>query len=741
MRCPQCQAINQPQAKHCVKCGTPLISAPSGQIRPGATLKGGYTYTIQRSLGQGGMGALYLAHRTIANRPHPVVIKEMLDYYDPGKPGEKERAQRRFEIEAATLASLSVAGIPQIYEYFSQAGRFYIVMQFIEGKNLESGLTHLDPNGKLIPGQPYSPEQVRQWGIEICRILQVLAGKNIVHMDIKPANLILDESGNIWLVDFGTVKAAGMAPPAGRAAKGKTSIYGTLGYAAPEQIAGQAEHRSDVYALAATLYHLLTDQQPPEPPDPFPKINRLPSDIAAALQKALTIDVRRRPTAAEFADLLQPPPAGMAAFRWQNGARSLQPASLAAMADQHWQEALEYLKDGDWEDWFRKNHQNHYAKTIRDTKARQSNPHLALDAVLRQLDPRFPAPSLHTNQTVIDAGMIPWRSFRRLDISLSNQGSGCLHGICVKTAPCLKLTPKEFIFHERCSLKLRIDTSNLTPSPQTQTYYLNLDAGTAGKLQIAIKFIVPEPELAIDTLELDFGKVARGAMLRDAFQVNNLGGSFFEGRISSDRPWAIARPPHFGCSPGSACPAQVDLSVGDLSYGEHQASIQVAAKAGDWEQVKMLILRLHVSPWKSFLKFWAPPLSFTSLVGTYGGFMGMILGSALGKLLYPLQGSLQPLLVGALLGGVSQMFFLALLGALGGISPLRGRLGLQEGAIFGFGFGAVSGAAAGLMAARLFDWLNLELQKNAVYDPFGALVGTASGLLLGASLALFSKKA
>ena len=117
-------------------------------------------YTILRPLGKGGMGAVYLASETIANQPRQVVVKEMLDYYDPVDPMGEQRAKQRFRDEAATLVSLNYAGIPQIFDYFSDENRNYIVMQFIEGQNLATGLSSRYFEGHVIPGKPYPANQV-----------------------------------------------------------------------------------------------------------------------------------------------------------------------------------------------------------------------------------------------------------------------------------------------------------------------------------------------------------------------------------------------------------------------------------------------------------------------------------------------------------------------------------------------------------------------------------------------------
>lgn len=106
------------------------------RLAPGALLKGG-DYRIVRSLTKGGMGAVYLAEdRRAFDRL--CVIKQMLEYYDPGDSDERIRAQRRFEEEGRTLASLNHPGIPEIYAFFRENGRYYLVMEYIRGENLET---------------------------------------------------------------------------------------------------------------------------------------------------------------------------------------------------------------------------------------------------------------------------------------------------------------------------------------------------------------------------------------------------------------------------------------------------------------------------------------------------------------------------------------------------------------------------------------------------------------------------
>jgi serine/threonine protein kinase len=139
-------------------------------------------------------------------------------------------------------------------------------MEYIEGDDLEQRLTHTDRQGRQIPGRACAEDEVIRWGIALCKVLEYLASLSpspVVHHDIKPANIILDKnSGEVRLVDFGTAKARLQQQAGGAVGMQQSSLYGTTGYAAPEQYRRTSEPRSDVYALAATLYHLATDDDP-----------------------------------------------------------------------------------------------------------------------------------------------------------------------------------------------------------------------------------------------------------------------------------------------------------------------------------------------------------------------------------------------------------------------------------------------------------------------------------------------
>ena len=131
-------------------------------------------------------------------------------------------------------------------------------------------------------------------------ILEYLAERKptpVIHHDIKPANLVLDKhGGDIRLVDFGTAQVRLAAQADARIGMHRSSIFGTAGYAPPEQYQGKSVPQSDVFALAATMYHLLTDDDPQQHPMSFPWPASLPAGLERAMARAVEPDLRKRST-------------------------------------------------------------------------------------------------------------------------------------------------------------------------------------------------------------------------------------------------------------------------------------------------------------------------------------------------------------------------------------------------------------------------------------------------------------
>lgn len=205
-------------------------------------------YEVLRICGRGGMSTVYLARDL---RFHHVerlcAIKEM----HVAAPDDRTRMLRiaNFEQEAAMLATLSHQAIPKIFDFFADGGLVYLVLEYIEGQNLESVIeesTEFLPEDTLI-----------SWALQILEVLAYLHDHQpepIVFRDLKPSNIMLRPDGKLSLIDFGIARTFQPLQ--------KGTMIGTEGYAPPEQYRGIAEPRGDLYALGATLHHIATRSDP-----------------------------------------------------------------------------------------------------------------------------------------------------------------------------------------------------------------------------------------------------------------------------------------------------------------------------------------------------------------------------------------------------------------------------------------------------------------------------------------------
>jgi hypothetical protein len=214
-------------------------------LTPDTILQG--RYRIVRQLGQGGMGAVYEA--VDQRLDTTVALKETL-FAD-------ERLRKQFEREARLLARLHHPALPRVSDHFSEDDGQFLVMQFIPGDDLSEMMAR--------KRGPFPADQVLTWADQLLDALDYLHTQDpqIVHRDIKPQNLKLTGRGQIILLDFGLAK--GQAGDISRATTG-ASIFGyTPNYAPLEQIQGLGtDARSDLYSLAATIYHLITSVKPPD---------------------------------------------------------------------------------------------------------------------------------------------------------------------------------------------------------------------------------------------------------------------------------------------------------------------------------------------------------------------------------------------------------------------------------------------------------------------------------------------
>ena len=264
-------------------------------------------YRIDKQIGQGGMGAVYVA--TDERFGSTVAIKETLCMDD--------NYRKALDREARLLNSLKHAALPRVSDHFVEEDGQYLVMEYIPGEDLFCVLEERQ--------EPFPVEQVLDWADQLLEALDFLHNQEnpIIHRDIKPQNLKVTLKGQIILLDFGLAK--GNVTGAGNPTNAK-SIFGySRNYASLEQIQGTGtDPRSDLYSLAATLYHLMTNVAPEDAltramavlsqkPDPLVPANQVnpavPAGVAAILHSTMDLDASHRPaSAAEMRSMLRDHP-------------------------------------------------------------------------------------------------------------------------------------------------------------------------------------------------------------------------------------------------------------------------------------------------------------------------------------------------------------------------------------------------------------------------------------------------
>ncbi len=244
--CNNCGNGNEEGAEICSNCQASLKDLfPPGPLMEETLLQN--RYKILTHLRSGGMGSVYKGLDITLNSI--CAIKELSP--PSGNAQRQKDAKEWFYREAKILAGLDHANLPKVYDYFVTNNRYYLVMNFIDGEDLE---TILNKEGN--PGLP--EDKIIEWSKQILKVLDYLHSQTppVIYRDLKPANIMIHKDGRAMLIDFGIARTVNQDSHTQ-----KTAI-GTLGYISEEQCQGEPEPRSDIYSLGATMHHLLTGEKP-----------------------------------------------------------------------------------------------------------------------------------------------------------------------------------------------------------------------------------------------------------------------------------------------------------------------------------------------------------------------------------------------------------------------------------------------------------------------------------------------
>jgi serine/threonine protein kinase/ABC-type branched-subunit amino acid transport system substrate-binding protein len=296
IQCGQCRTDNVPGAKFCEHCGNelvnntvPLITQPDTNtsattISTSRHITGSLTagnlldkrYRIVEMVGKGGFGAVYKARDERFSAQPLVAVKEMSEAQL--SPAEKTQALKDFHREANLLVQLKHPNLPNVSNVFEEGGKAYLVMDFIEGKTLDEI--------QEAQNAPLDERQVMGWALQLCTVLDYLhtQPQPIIFRDMKPTNVMVTSKDEIKLIDFGIARVFKAA------VKKDTTLLGSQGYAPLEQYGrGQSDARSDIYALGATLYDLLTNERPVDAPtrQVHPTLFSRPRQLNPAISSAV----------------------------------------------------------------------------------------------------------------------------------------------------------------------------------------------------------------------------------------------------------------------------------------------------------------------------------------------------------------------------------------------------------------------------------------------------------------------
>lgn len=244
-------------------------------MEPGIVV--GKRYQLLTKIGTGGMSTVYLALDTVLNKQW--AAKEIKDVSDPE---QRELIVQSIVTEANMIKSFDHPAIPRIVDLVDESGTLYVIMDYVEGRSLSA---------VLATDGPQPEDEVVNWGLQLCDALEYLHRRTppVIYRDMKPSNVMLKPNGLVQIIDFGIAREYRDDGGSVTAAMGDTVQLGTRGYAPPEQYGGggQTDARTDVYALGATMYTMLTGKNPAEPPYQILPLRQVDASLSPALERVI----------------------------------------------------------------------------------------------------------------------------------------------------------------------------------------------------------------------------------------------------------------------------------------------------------------------------------------------------------------------------------------------------------------------------------------------------------------------
>lgn len=482
LRCSTCGVEAPPGARFCPACGASLNTARPRMatgLLPAQHVVA-KRYAIIRKIAQGGQSAVYLAHDTYHNNAERA-IKEMSE--SQIEPDKRQQAINDFIRESQMLQSLNYPALAKVYDLFiDENNKYYLVMEFVPGHNLEDELV-------LYRRAALDWEDVTRWGMTLADTLTYLHSRTppIIYRDLKPANVMLLPDGSVKLIDFGI--ARWLHPMR----MNDTMQLGTDGYAPLEQYSSRSEPRSDIYALGASLYHLLTGRVPEPAPMRMAGHNmksireynpRTPEVVEQVIFKAMNLQPQDRyRDAARMREALE-------AARLQSRSRT------AGMAGErpgsgHSSGSIDRLTGAPIVS-------PHGARTTPHSRSSESlaTPYTTPGPVgVRRSGAPGQPPRLSVRPVRMDAGYILVNQVVTSEIAISNRGGGALTGHVETNFAALTVEPKRFD-ETVTTLKAKINAHGLVVGP----YVCHIAVRSNGGDQIVqVRFVVrPADERTAD---------------------------------------------------------------------------------------------------------------------------------------------------------------------------------------------------------------------------------------------------